>query len=57
MPDFILYNVVLENHSVQNSPWRDGGILAAHGLKPSSYPFNTLQASYRHIEDVHYEVY
>ena len=25
-------NVVLENHSVQNSPWREWGLLAAHGL-------------------------
>ena len=27
-----LYNVVLENHSVQNSPWGEGCLLAAQGL-------------------------
>ena len=27
-----LYNVVLENHSVQNSPWGEGGLLPAQGL-------------------------
>ena len=27
-----LYNVVLENYSVENSPWGGGGLLAAHGL-------------------------
>ena len=25
-----LYNVVLENHSVRNSPWGEGGLIAAH---------------------------
>ena len=30
-----LYNVVLENHSVQNSPWGEGGLLPAQGLNPS----------------------
>ena len=27
-----LYNVVSENHSVQNSPWGEGRLLPAHGL-------------------------
>ena len=27
-----LYNVVLENYSVQNFPWGGGGLLAAHCL-------------------------
>ena len=27
-----LYNVVLENYSVQNSPWGEGGLLPAQGL-------------------------
>ena len=27
-----LYNIVLENHSVQNSPWGEGGLLPAQGL-------------------------
>ena len=28
-----LYNVVLENYSVQNSPWGEGGLLPAQGLE------------------------
>ena len=30
-----LYNVVLENYSVQNSPWGGGGLLSAQGLSHS----------------------
>ena len=33
MSFFVLYSIVLENHSVQNSPCGGGGLLAAHGLK------------------------
>ena len=32
-----LYNVVLENFSVQNSPWGEGGLLPAQGLKSSIF--------------------
>ena len=32
MSFYFLYNVVLENYSVQNSPWGEGGLLPAQGL-------------------------
>ena len=36
----VLYSVVLEYHSVQNSPWGSGGggLLAAHGLYQGILP-------------------
>ena len=36
-----LYNVVLENHSVENSPWEEGGLLAAHGLQIGNHNIPT----------------